>query len=267
MQRVRAKGIVAVLLLGAVVLGVGTAQGRKRKEKKLPAGLPEHISQLATQLYGLDVESAESITQQIQSLAVGHLVNWAANRSPSDVQMRREIEHIFSQLRYPAAANATTFEAAWKGEKLLGAGYSLGWSPVWRTNVALLFASRDGHTRKVAFTTFVPQTDLHFLVLSPGASGAFRFLIYGWRQGKSNPRLTAVLYSFNGQNLQSSWKTRDLFDGKLSVQGNQMTISYLKEQQFIRATSQGHYPPRYQATYTITPKGIELASEKQIPFQ
>ena len=266
-RRVQPKRIVVVLLLGAIVLGAGAAQGRKKKNQGPPADLPGHVSYLASQLYGQDLDDSEGITNEIQSLVVGHLEKWVENRSPSDVQVRREIEQAFSKLRYPAVANAAVFEAPWKGAELIGAGYTLGWIDIWRRNVVVLFASRDGHTQKVALTTFVPRTDLNYAVLPPSASGDFRFLIYGARLGKSHPRLTAALYSFDGQNLRSSWETQDLFGGKLSVQGNQLVIRYLKEDEFIRDTAQGHYPPRYQVTYTITPKGLELESEKQIPFE
>jgi hypothetical protein len=266
-RRFRPKGMVVVLLLGAIVQAAGAAQGRKKQKQGSPADLPGHVSYLASQLYGLHLDDSEGITNQIQSLVVGHLEKWVANRTPGDVEVRKEIEHAFSKLHYPAVASAAVFEASWKGEELIGAGYTLGWSDIWRRNVVVLLASRDGHTQKVALTTFVPRADLHYAVLPPSTPGDFRFLIYGSRLGKSHPRLTAALYSFDGQKLRSSWETHDLFGGKLSVQGNQLVITYLKEDEFIRDTAQGHYPPRYQVTYTITPKGIELAGEKQIPFE
>jgi hypothetical protein len=250
-----------------MVLGAGAAQGRKKKKQGPPPDLPGHVSYLAHQLYGLNLDDSEGITTKIQSLVVQHLEKWIENRTPSDVEVRKEIERVFSELQYPAVASGAVFEASWKNENLIGAGYSLGWSDIWRRNVVVLFASSNGHTQKVALTTFVPRTDLHYLVLPPAASGDFRFLIYGSRLGKSHPRLTAALYSFDGQNLRSSWETQDLFGGKLSVEGGRLVISYLKEDEFIRDTAQGHYPPRYQVTYTITPKGIQLASERQIPFE
>ena len=254
------------LLLGGIILGIGTAQGRKEKKQGPPADLPGHVSYLATQLYGQDLEDSEGITNEIQKLVVGHLETWIENRTPSAVQVRREIEYVFSKLRYPAFGEAAVFEASWKGENLIGAGYTLGWSDIWRRNVVVLFANRNGHTQRVALTTFVPRTDLHYVILPPSASGDFRFVIYGSRLGMSNPRLTAALYSFDGQNLQSTWETRDLFDGKLSLQGNELVIRYLKENEFVRATAEGHYPPRYQVTYTITPQGLELSSEHEIPY-
>lgn len=265
-QGLYSKRLSALLLVAAIVLGAGTALGRKKKPKGPPTDLPGHVSYLASQLTGLHLDESEGITKQIQSLVLGHLETWVANRTPSSVQVRREIERAFSELHYPAVATVTAFQASWKGEDLIGAGYTLGWSNIWRRNVVVLLASRNGHTRKVAFTDFVPRADLHYLVLPPSASGNFRFIIYGSKLGKSHPRLTAILYTFDGQHLQPSWETQDLFAGNLSVQGNNLVISYLKENEFIRDTSQGHYPPRYQATYTVTPKGIELTGEKQIPF-
>ena len=266
LRRFRRPEIWVALLLGVIVLGIATAQGRKREKQGPPSDLPGHVSYLASQLYGQDLDDSESITNEIQELVVGHLEKWLENRSPSGVEVRREIERVFSKLRYPAFGQAAVFAASWKGEELIGAGYTLGWSDIWRRNVVVLFANRNGYTQKVALTTFVPRTDLQYVVLPPSASGDFRFIIYGSRLGKSHPRLTAALYSFDGQNLRSSWETRDLFAGKLSVQGNQLVIQYLKENEFIRETAEGHYPPRYQVTYTITPQGLDLASERVIPY-
>jgi hypothetical protein len=255
-----------VLLVGITILGAGTAQGRKKEPKSQPPSPSEQISRLGTELYGQDLEDSENITNKIQQLVLGHLEAWIQNRSPSGVEVRREIESLFSKLRYPAFADANVFESPWKGEELIGAGYTLGWSDIWRRNVVVLFSSRDGQTQKLALTNFVPRTDLHYVVLPPSASGDFRFIIYGSRLGASSPRLTAILYTFDGKTLQPSWEVHDLFAGDLSVQGNELVIQYLNEKEFIRDTAQGHYPPRYQDTYTITPQGIELASRREVPF-
>lgn len=263
LRRFLRNGIGAGLL---VVLAVSVAQGRNKKEPGSPADLPGRVGHLGTQLYGQDLEDSLEITNEIQSLVVGHLEKWIANRSPSVIQVQREIDSVFSKLRYPAFAQAAVFESPWKGEELIGAGYTLGWSDIWRRNVVVLFSNRNGHTQKVAFTPFVPRTDLHYVLLPPSASGHFRFIIYGFRLGMSNPRLTAVLYSFDGKSLRSSWETKDLFDGKLSVQGNEIVIRYLKEDEFIHATAEGHLPPRYQVTYTVTPQGLELSSERVVPY-
>lgn len=266
LRTTRPTGILIGLLICAALLGAGIAQGRKKKPPAPPADLPGHVSYLASQLYGLDLEDAENITSQIQQLLVSHLEQWVANRAPSDVEVRKEIERAFSELHYPAVANAAAFEAPWKGEELIAAGYTLAWSDIWKTNVVVLLASRDHHTRKIGLTTFVPRTDLHFVVLPSSASGDFRFIIYGFRLGKSHPRLTAALYSFDDQNLKSSWEIQDLFDGELSVQGNRLVLRYLKEAEFIRDTAQGHYPPRYESTYALTPHGLELQDEKVIRY-
>jgi hypothetical protein len=262
-RRLRWSGIGVGLL---AVLAVSAAQGRNKKESGPPADLPGRVSSLAMQLYGQDLEDSVEITDEIQNLVVAHLEAWIANRSPNVVQVQREIESVFSKLRYPAYAEAAVFASPWKGEELIGAGYTLGWSDIWRTNVVVLFSNRNGHTQKVAFTPFVPRTDLHYLLLPPSASGDFRFIIYGSRLGKSHPRLTAALYSFDGKSLRSSWDTTDLFDGTLSAQGNEIVIRYLKEDEFISQTAEGHLPPRYQITYTVTPQGLELSGERVIPY-
>lgn len=258
--------IVAVLLMAIIALGAASAQARKKAKPHPATGLPDHVSRLASRLLGQDLEDSQSLTQQIQKLVVAHLEHWVANRSPNDVQVRREIERVFSKLRYPATAQAAVFEAQWKGENLIAAGYSLGWSNIWRRNVVVLFATRNGHTQKVALTTFVPRTDLHYVLLPPSAAGDFRFIIYGSRLGMSQPRLTAALYSFDGKTLRSSWEIKDLYDGQLSVQGKTLFVRYLDRSEYIRQTAEGHYPPRHVRTYTITPQGLMLAGEHEVAY-
>ncbi|HVB29509.1 MAG TPA: hypothetical protein VNG91_06850 [Terriglobia bacterium] len=265
-RKVRWAGIMVSLLMAAVGFGIGTAQAGKKKAEGPPVDLPGHVAYLGKQLYGLDVEDAEPVTNEIQKLVVGHLNAWIANRSPNIIQVRHELDQVFSKLQYPAIGTPSVFKAPWKGTELIGAGYTLGWSDIWRVNVVVLYETRNGQTREVATTQFVPRTDLHYAILSPSAAGDFRFLAYGWKLGMSHPRLTVLLYSFDGKKLQSQWKTEDLFGGKLTVTNNVLVIRYLNENEYVRETQQGHLPPRHQMTYKITPQGLQLESEHDIPY-
>ena len=266
-RKIRWAKTVAGLLMAVIGLGIGTAQARKKKKEKEPAGLAAHIGSLGKQLYGQEIEDAEPITNEIQKLVVEHLNTWIANRTPNMVEVRQELDQAFSGLKYPAFGTPSVFIAPWKGMELIGAGYTLGWSDIWRVNVLVLYENQNGHSREVAITNFVPRTDLHYAILPPSGTGDFRFLAYGWRLGMSDPRLTAVLYNFDGKNLESQWKTEDLFDGKLTVSSNTLVIRYLELSEYIRDTQLGHYPPRHETIYKITPKGIELESEHEIPYQ
>jgi len=265
-RKIRSAVIVISLLIAAIASGMGTAQARKKKAEGPPADVPGHVAYLGKQLIGQDIEDAEPITNEIQKLVEGHLNTWIAHRSPNIIQVRHELEQVFSKLQYPAVGTPSAFRAPWKGTELIGAGYTLGWSDIWRVSVVLLYENRNGQTQEIATAQFVPRADLHYAILPPSGAGDFRFLAYGWKLGMSHPRLTALLYSFDGSKLQSLWKAEDLFDGKLTVSHNELVLRYLNENEYVRETQQGHLPPRHERTYKITPEGLQLASEHDIPY-
>ena len=265
-RKARWAGVLAGLLVAFVGFGAGTAQARKKKPAPEP-GLPDHIAALGRKLYGLDIDDAKPITDEIQKLAIGHLNTWIANRSPNIIEVRHELEQAFSKLEYPAVGTPSIFISPWKNVTLIGAGYTLGWSNIWRVNVLVIYENQNGHTREVTTTDFVPRTDLHYAILPPSGTGDFRFLAYGRRLGMSHPRLSAVLYTFDGKTLQSEWKTENLFDGKLTANADTVVISYVDENEYIRETQQGHLPPRHQKTYKVTPQGLQLDSERDVPYQ
>lgn len=266
-QKIRSTGMLACMLITAIAFGIGTAQARRKKAKAQPETLPEKISALGTKLYGLDIDDAKPLTDEIQKLVVGHMNTWIANRSPDIIQVRQEIDRLFAKLQYPAEGSASAFKAQWKDAQLIGAGYTLSWSNIWRVNVLVIYENQNGRSREVALSHFVPRTDLHFAILSPSSTGAFRFLAYGRRLGMSHPRLTAILYTFDGEKLHPGWKTENLFDGNLNISNNMLVISYVDEDQYINQTQQGHLPPRHQKTYKITPQGVQFVSEHDIPYQ
>lgn len=265
LRKIRSAGILAAMLAAAIAFSMGTAQARKKKAQSQP-GVADHIASLGRKLYGLDIDDAKPATDEIQKLVVGHLNTWIANRTPDIVEVRHELEQMFSTLEYPAVGTPSIFIAPWKDVKLIGAGYTLGWSNIWRVNVLVIYENQNGHTREVTTTSFVPRTDMDYAILPPSAAGDFRFLAYGWRLGMSHGRLSAVLYSFDGKTLQSQWKVENLFDGKLSAHNNTVVISYVDRDQYIRQTQQGHLPPRHQRTYKLTPQGLQLENVHDIPF-
>ncbi len=252
-----------------VALGVGAAGGQRRKHKALPPpppDLPGHVNYLAKQLIGVPLDESDPLTSQIQKLVIDHLDEWMASRSPSLLEARRELESVFAQLRNPLFADAQSFSRPWKGATLVGIGYTLRWTDYNRVNVLALYESQDGKSRRVALTNFVPHTDQHYDFLPSPESGDFRFFVYGFRTGKSQLRLTANLYDFDGQNLKSVWETRDVYDGKMDVDKDRVVIRYLKEDEYIRETALGRKPPRHEATYKVTSKGLELVDDREIPF-
>ena len=259
-------GVLAVLLAVAIALGMGTAEARKKESKPKP-GLPDHVSSLGKKLYGLDIEDAKTITDEIQKLVVGHLSTWIADRSPNIVEVRHELEQAFSKLEYPAVGTPSIFIAPWKDVKLIGAGYTLGWSNIWRINVLVIYENQNGRTREITTTSFVPRTDMHYAVMDPLPNGDFRFLAYGWRLGMSHARLSAVLYSFDGNTLESQWKVENLFDGKLTASNNTVVVSSVDEDEYIRQTQQGRLPSRHETTYKLTPEGLQLESAREVPFR
>ena len=265
-QKIRSAGILAAMLAATIAFGMGTAQARKMERAPKP-GLPDQVAALGKKLYGLDIEDAKPVTDEIQQLVVGHLNSWIAKRTPDIFEVRHELDQVFSKLQYPAEGTPSVFVAPWKGVTLIGAGYTLGWSDIWRVNVLVIYENQNGHTREVTTTSFVPRTDIHCEILAPSGTGDFRFIAYGWRLGMSHPRLSAVLYTFDGKTLESGWKVEDLFDGKLSAYNNTVVISYVDRDEYIRQTQLGHLPPRHQKTYQVTPQGLQLESVHDVPYR
>ncbi len=266
-------GLVALFM----ILGAGQGFAKKKKPKTPPpppADLPGHVNYLARQLYGVPLDESTSITGQIQKLVIDHLEAWlgglkasdAPGDVPLDVKVRRELENAFSKLHYPLFGEPATFSERWKDGTIIGAGYTLGWSDYDRQNVVALFENRDDKTRLAAVTEFVPRTDLHYEFLPAPPTCDFRFIVYGTRLGKSHPRLTAILYSFDGQSLKTSWESRDIYDGKMEVGKDRVIIRYLKEEEYVREQVYKRKPPRHEAVYKITPQGVSLESEREIPF-
>jgi len=260
---------VLVALIAFTGMLVGPAEGKEKKPKAAPpppADLPGQVSYLAWQLRGVHIDDSATITDQIEKLVVDHLQEWLAHRNATGVEARRELEAVFFKFRYPTYGQPACFAEPWKGSTLIGAGYTLGWTNFSRVNVVALFEHRERKSRLVALTHFVPFTDLHYEFLPARGSDDFWFFVYGTRPGKSQPRLTAILYAFDGQTLKSRWETHDVFDGKMDVGAEKVTIRYLKEDEYVRETAHGRKPPRHQAIYTITTQGLELESDQEIPF-
>jgi hypothetical protein len=253
-------------LLIAGVLGVGAAEGQKKAPPAPQNPLAARINELARQLPGEMLVDAGPITSQIQKLVVDHMTEWMANRTPTDVEVRRELENVFSVLHYPLVGLPAAFAYPWKGQMVIGAGYTLGWTDFDRHNVVAIFASSGGKSRLVAVTNFVPRTDLHYERLAQIAWEDLRFFTYGFRSGKSQLRLSVVLYSFDGQNLKTLWENQDIYDGKMGVTNDKVDISYLKEDEYVRAVERKHKPPRHLATYQLTAAGIQLLDDHEIPF-
>jgi hypothetical protein len=248
-----------------MILGVGAATGKKKPPPQ-PTGLPARINDLAKQLPGLMLEDAGPITGQIQQLVVDHMSEWMANRTPTDVETRCELENVFSLLHYPLEGLPKTFAQPWKGQIIIGAGYTLGWTDFDRQNVVAIFASSAGKSQLVTITNFVPRTDLNYEMLPQLAWEDLRFFIYGFRLGKSQQRLSVVLYSFDGQKLKSLWENRDVYDGKIEFLKDKLILRYLKEDEYVQAVEAKRKPPRHLATYQLTPAGIQLLDDHEIPF-
>jgi len=251
------------------------ALGKNKKATSQPStDLPGQVETLGRQLLGTPLDESEPLTSQIQKLVMDNLEAWMANQPPGaspegtpfDVRVRRQMESAFSKLHYPVFGQPKVFSQSWNGGILTGAGYTLGWSDYDRVNVIALFESREGKTRMVGTDHFVPYTDLHYAFPSAPDGTSFRFLAYGIRLGKSQPRLSAVLYGYDGRSLKSLWEMRDVYDGKLEVEKDSVVIRYLKEDEYIRELIYNRKPPRHLAIYKSSPEGLKLESDTEIPF-
>jgi hypothetical protein len=230
---------------------------------------PEQIGGLARQLYGSPVDESAPMTGQIQDLVLTHMKQWLAAQTsgPSDVDIRRELERMFAQVQYPIYAWPAVFARPWKQATVYGVGYTLGWSDYDRSNVIAVFFHDGGQAHLATVTHFVPHTDIHYAFMASSPSEEdFQFLVYGTRLGKSQRRLTAILYSFNGQTLKTLWQLQDAYDGRIRVAPDALTVRYLNENEYVRAMALHHRPPRYESVYKPTTKGMELESTREIPF-
>ena len=255
--------LLAIAISSPLIVG---AQAKKETPPPPPEDLPGHVNYLAQQLYGVMLEDATPITDQIQKLVIARLEEWMMDRSPSDVEVRREVDMAFSELHYPLFGQAAAFARPWKDQVVIGAGYTLGWSNIDRTSVIAIFSNRSGHSHLVTITKFVPRTDLHYAFPQEPGGDAFRFFVYGFRLGTSQPRLSAIFYSFDGQILKSLWEAHDLYDGKFYLEKDRVVIKYLKEEEYVSEAAHGRKPPRHQTVYAITPAGVEVQNEQEIPF-
>jgi hypothetical protein len=262
----RAKHALVLLAVAAGLLVGAAAEAQKKTPPPPPADLPGHVNYLAQQLPGVMLEDATPITDEIQKLVLAQLQEWIADRTPSDVEVRRELEMAFSELHYPLFGRAAAFARSWKGQLVIGAGYTLGWTDYDRTNVIAIFSNQLGRSRLITVTNFVPHTDLHYAFVQEPEGAALRFFIYGFRLGESQLRLTAILYSFDGQNLKSLWEAHDLYDGKIEFEKDKVVIRYLIEEEVVREQAHRRTPPRHQTVYAITPAGLEVQGEQEIPY-
>jgi hypothetical protein len=263
--------LLTVLMLAAVS---GMARPRPGANQR-STDLPDQINNLARQLYEVPYYSAGAIPGEIQKLVLGSLAQWldqnggpqAKSPYPLDVRVRMQLENDFSKLHYPWFASPVTFIRTWKGEQLIGAGYTLGWSDFDRVNCVALFERVAGRTSMPAVTNFVPQADLNYAFLPDTSSGDFRFMVYGYLLGKSQPRLSAILYSFDGKTLRNLWEQQDVYDGKINITAETVTLRYLVEDEYVQAVQQNQFPPGHEAIYQVTPQGLALITEKNIPYR
>jgi hypothetical protein len=257
---------IQIASLLVLFLGVGVAEGKKRATPQPPTTLPERINSLAIQLRGVMLVDAGPITSQIQKLVVDHMSEWMANRTPTDVEVRNELESVFAMLHYPEVAQPAAFAYPWKGQTVIGAGYTLGWTDFDRQNVVAIYTSSAGASHLVTVTNFIPRVDLNYEMLPQLAWDDFRFFVYGFRPGKSQPRLSVVLYSFDGQNLKTLWQSLDIYDGKIDFQKDKVFIRHLNEDEYVQAVEAKHTPSRHEATYHLTTTGIQFVDEHDVPF-
>jgi len=273
------RAAVWVLLAAAAAgcLKAAALAGDKKKSRfhpPPPRTLPDKVERLASQLLNTPLDESDPITRQIQQLVIGHLQDWTAAQTPAsgprdlpfDVRLRQEMEKGFSELQYPLVDQCVVFSQPWKGAILTGASYTLGWSDYDRVNVVALFETHDAKTRLVGADHFVPRTDLHYAFPPSPDASSFRFLVYGTRLGKSQPRLSAILYGYDGETLKPLWQVRDLYDGKLELENGSVVIRYLKEEEYVREQAYNRKPPRHLAIYKPSPQGLSLVSDTETPF-
>ncbi len=269
----RFAAVAAVLLISAIA-----ASGAPKKPKKAPPpdDLPTQVSKLAHQLWGVPLDESEPLTSQIEKLVLDHMTQWInahppesdsagkAEDLPYNEKLRHEVESVFVKVRNPNSATASTFLESLGGKPVVGVGYTLGWSEFDRANVLAIYEASDGGYQQMAVSHFVPDVDLNFQFLQrpAGVFDQLWFLVYGTRLGKSSPRLSAILYTFDGKTLQPLWHTTDVYDGRISFEGSRVMISYLKEDELKQAILNHTPAVRHEAAYQVASKGLELEYDR-----
>ena len=267
----------AFTLLLTATLGIAQIAPQKRiKLPPPPADLPAHVNYLAKQLYGVALDDSAPLTSQIEKLVLDHMGPWLSSHPPGpgtapeaaatpyDVRVRRELERVFGQLHYPVDARCAAFEKPFGTGELVGLGYSLGWDQFNRSSVVALFQINNGSAQQVGVSQFTPYVDLQFYLFNPPGPEADQvwFLAYGTRLGKSHPRLSAILYSYDGKTLQSAWEKTDIYDGRIRIDSDRVTINYLNEDEFTQAVAEHTPAIRHEAAYHLGSKGFELDYER-----
>jgi hypothetical protein len=256
----------AFALLIAMLFALPAAAKKSKKASGPPPDVPGQINYYGIQLPGVDTDDAGPIASKIEQIILGDLDKWAAARTPTFVEMRQHLDQDLGLLRFPLSGESTAMPESWQGKNILLAGYTIGWNDFNRVSVIAVYVEENGATKRAATAQFVPRCDVSFLEVPQSSSTNFRFITYGLRLGKSHPRLSAILYSFDGQSLKPLWERKDDYDGKITVSGDQVVVQYLNETEFIQATEQKQLPPRHEAIYKFSPAGLDLLTIHDIPF-
>ena len=257
------------------IVAAGAAAVAQQKSAA-PADVTAQVAHLGQQLWGVPLDESGPLTGQIEKLVLDYMSQWLAAHPPDAqpvpgettyvLKVRREIENVFAGLHSPVYAYGNTFVQPYKGGQLLAAGYTLGWSDFDRANVIALYELHGGTVQQVALTHFLPDVDVrfHFFNPPPSAAGQFWFMIYGTRLGKSSPRLSAGLYSFDGKTLRSLWTIKDVYDGRVTfpLVGGRVLLSYLKEDELTQAIASNSQVARHEAAYHVAPDGMDLEYDR-----
>ena len=99
-QTVRLGRAFILLIIVLVILGAGSAEAGKQKAQKppLPPDLPSKVDYYSWQLRGMHLDESGPISQEIQNLVLDHLKTWMAERTPTDVDVRRVLENDFFKI-------------------------------------------------------------------------------------------------------------------------------------------------------------------------
>ena len=250
------KAAIAVLMLGLLAAPAGVDAKKKSKSKSaadLARPTSHYITTWSKTLVKYDIEDSRKMNLHIRRLVFGHVeqyLNGQEAGSVSQVEVRRQVERLFDGVKWPLNVIVKTFLKSWKQERLLGVGYSLGWTEQNRYNAVAIYSLGGGKIREVSVLEFVPGPDLRPFDFVPTENpDEWLLLVHGFRKGKSHPVLSAALFAFEGGQFQPIWEKLHVYDGKLKVEDGNLVISFYQEEELIREAHQRRLPPRYRAVY------------------
>lgn len=205
------------------------------------------------------------LKKEIQGLTETYILTRLNEKTPPRAaDLEKDLNETFSQaIGHMSAANLRKFwgevhYASVLKSKALGNIYVVGFMiPHGNTSLDVVeVAQRVSNTYRITARAGTEMKD-HTLALSPLRSphtATLRFLAYGDRLGGNQSPLGVVLYEFGGKSLMPLWTRDNLWEGKVMVEVDTVTLTFRDAAHYEKGT-----PPYFmKEEYGQTQRGLKL---------